>query len=546
MHGYHHRVLEVDLSSGKADRRELPDGLLCEYIGGVGLGVRLLRNAPDDPLVVSTGPWTGAGLLSSEKCAFLGRSPLTGLLGESLLGGDFGTVLKATGNDALVLTGAAADLSVLIVDEQQRDIRPAPDLAGLSAAATEARLRQSLGADWRIAAIGPAGENGVRYAAVSHSGRHAGRTGMGAVMGAKNLKAIAVRGNLACSVADPEGLRAALEELRSAADGPRMERYREQGTARRLPELAARGLLPVRNFQGGEYRPAGKLAEIGRPQPDGLMLQYESLFALGPLLGLEDPDTVRKAVKLCDKLGLDTLSAGGTLAWAMESVDRGALAADQLDGIDLRFGNGEAALAALQLIGSRQGALGNLLAEGSRLAARRVGGDSENWAMQVKGLELPGFDPRGMKTLALALAVGARGGCHNRANVHDADLSEDTPDSIAARVRLLIEGENQAAVMDSLPICKFLRRAIDDFWPTGAHLLALITGEKVSADDLRRSGAAILDEQKRYNQSAGWTRTLDALPPRLYNDQTGLSRQELVLLLDQYYRQRGWSEEGKL
>jgi aldehyde:ferredoxin oxidoreductase len=277
-------------------------------------------------------------------------------------------------------------------------------------------------------------------------------------------------------------------------------------------------------------------------------LEYESLFALGPLCGIDDPNVVLTAAGRCDDLGLDTISAGGTIAFAMECVERGLLEAPWLN-----FGDGQALLRAIDEIGRREG-LGDLLAEGSRRMAARIGGGSLAFAAQVKGLELPGYEPRGLQTMALGLAVGTRGADHNRSGAYEADFSEAV-DRRRADVRaaaLAVQSEDRAAVMDSLVLCKFLRGVLSDFYAEAAHMLHLVTGWDVTADELRADARRIIDAKKAFNIRAGWQPDEDTLPDRfLDNPLPGdpdavLTRERLGEMIRAYNLQRGWSDEGWL
>jgi aldehyde:ferredoxin oxidoreductase len=430
---------------------------------------------------------------------------------------------------------------------------------------TEEKLRARLGADYRIASIGPAGERAVRYATISHDGRHAGRGGSGAVLGSKNIKAIAVRGTRWCEWADPKAVTELSRDLSQRSFGPATAKYRELGTATNLLTFNRFGTLPTRNFQSGTFDEASNLApeqlsvahartrascvactigceHIYSLGDRGVRLEYESLFALGSLCGVGDGDAVLRAAKRCDELGIDTISAGGTIAFAMECVERGLL-----DEPWLTFGSGDAVLKAIELIGSREG-IGHLLAEGSRRAAQVIGHDTIAFAPQVKGLEIPGYEPRALQTMALGFAVGARGADHNRSGAYDVDFSDkvDRRNATLDSVRHAIDTEDKAALMDSLILCKFLRRVFDDFHAEAAAMLHAVTGWDVTADELRETARRIVSAKRQFNLLAGWTPGEDTLPERfldapLPNDPAAsLSRERLQELVAEYHRQRGW------
>ena len=574
MFAYHGCVLRIDVSSGRAERVPVPESVLREHLGGSGLGAWLLLQegqasgdplAPAAPLVFAFSPLVGSPVTTTAKFAVVSKSPLTDRFNDALAGSGFAIAGKHTGCDALVIVGRAPDWSVVIIDNGDVRIERAPDLAGLSCSATEEALRSRLGAGFSIAAIGPAGEALVRYATISHDGRHAGRGGSGAVLGSKNLKAIAVRGTTRCEWADPARLVALSRDLSKRSFGPATEKYRELGTATNMLTFNRFGTLPTRNFQSGTFEDAVHLSpeelrvtrnrtragcvactigceHIYGMNGQGVRVEYESLFALGSLCGVGDPDAVLAAVRRCDDLGIDTISTGGTIAFSMECVDRG-----WLDEPWLRFGDADALLRAIDLIGRREG-LGVRLAEGSRRLANDIGHDSIAFAPQVKGLEIPGYEPRALQTMALGFAVGARGADHNRSGAYEVDFS-DKVDRRHARldnVRFAIETEDKAALMDSLIVCKFLRGVFDDFHSEIADVLRSATGWNVTADELRDTARRIVRAKREFNLLAGWTPAEDTLPERflstpLPSDPTAvLSREQLGDLVAEYHRQRGW------
>jgi aldehyde:ferredoxin oxidoreductase len=430
---------------------------------------------------------------------------------------------------------------------------------------TEEKLRARLGASYRIASIGPAGERAVRFATISHDGRHAGRGGSGAVLGSKNIKAIAVRGTHRVEWAEPRMLTELSRDLSARSFGPATAKYRELGTAANLLTFNRFGTLPTRNFQQGTFDEAPNLSpeqlrvEYSRTRAScvactigcehiysvggsQVRIEYENLFALGSLCGVSDHAAVLRASQRCDELGLDTISAGGTIAFAMECVERGLL-----DEPWLTFGSGDAVLQAIDLIGRREG-IGALLADGSRRAAETIGQGSIAFAPQVKGLEIPGYEPRGLQTMALGFAVGARGADHNRSGAYDVDFSDkvDRRNATLDNVRHAIETEDKAALMDSLILCKFLRRVLEDFYGESAAMLRAVTGWDVTPDELRDTARRIVATKRQVNLLAGWTPAEDTLPDRFFdsplpNDpDASLSRERLQELVAEYHRLRGW------
>jgi aldehyde:ferredoxin oxidoreductase len=580
--GYFGRVLVVDVSDGSTRTEPLPEQVLRDYIGGAGLGVWLLQHLappgvdplrPEAPLAFVFSPLVGTPLTTSAKFAVVAKSPLTGFLTDSLASSHFAISGKLTGHDAIVLTGRAPAPSVLLVEGATVRLESAAQEWGQSAARAEADVRRRFGPSWRVASIGVAGERQVRYATISHDGRHAGRGGLGAVLGAKNVKAVAVRATTKVGPADPAGVLAAARDLRERSFGPATAKYRELGTLANLLTFNALSTLPTRNFRGATFEGAPQLAaeelaelrgetksscascSIGcshiyrRKGGRKLRVEYNNVFSLGPMCGVDDPDDVLEASARCDELGLDTISAGGTIAWAMECAERGLL-----DAPWLRFGDGAAVLRALDEIVTGT-PLGSLLALGSKAAAGRVGQGTDAFAPHVKGLELPGYDPRTLHAMALGLAVNARGADHNRSGAYEADLGGDLDrlDGGAAHARAAVETEDRAAVMDSLILCKFLRGVFDEPFTEWAHLLSLVTGWDVDADELRATAARIVAAKRAYNIREGWAPADDWLPLRLLTDEVtlasgrvgGLTPTRLRSMIDAYYAARGLGPDGR-
>ncbi len=394
MYGFHGRLLHVDLDAGASAWCALAEERLRSFLGGTGLGTSLLHDyAPRgvDPL--------------SPKFGVVTKSPLTGFIGDALSSSHFALELKRAGLDAIVITGRAAATVYLLIDHRHVEIREAGHLRGKSPKETEAAIRSELGsAPVRVASIGAAGENRVRFATISNEGRHAGRGGAGAVMGSKNLKAVAVCGDRDTRVYDSDGVKLTANALRRRSLGSLTDKYRTIGTIANLAVFNRLGVLPARNFQRSTFDYAEALSGetltessfAGRHgcascsircerlfkslSGEAQRLEYETLFALGPLCGLQQPDAVIEAARLCDLYGMDTISTGGTLAWAMECREKGLL--PQAEQFGLRFSRPEGVLAVIPAIAARSG-IGDLLADGSRRAALEIGHDSSDWAMHV-------------------------------------------------------------------------------------------------------------------------------------------------------------------
>ena len=582
--GYHHQYLEINVSTGECIPHPLGTTTLKRSIGGSGLGTHLLlehESWKHDPLsaessiVFAFSPLVGSPLTTSAKFAVVSRSPLTGRINDSLASSQFAIAGKRTGNDALLIKGRADSLSILVVNEDNIEIQPAAHLAGLSAEQAEAQLRDQFPKDYSFAVIGPAGEKLVHFATISHSGRHAGRGGSGAVLGSKNIKAIAVRGSQRTDWHNTEQLVDLARDLSQRSFGPATEKYRELGTAANVLVFNRLNCLPTRNFQKGSFNNAAELSpeslNLAREKvrescaactigcthvysvpvdgkPSRARIEYENLFALGPLCEVGDQQIVLQASQLCDHYGIDTISTGGTIAFAMECVEQNILNEPWL-----RFGDGLALIKAIHLIGQNEG-LGKRLAQGSRALSTELGQGTLAFAPQVKGLELPGYEPRALQTMALGFAVGSRGADHNRSGAYEVDFSEnvDRRNAEVSQARLAVETENKAAIMDSLILCKFLRGVFDDYFAECAVMLNLITGWNLQAQDLIQTAEEIINAKKQFNILSGWTPAEDTLPERmltsaLADDQDArLNRQTLESLIKAYNLERGWDASGFL
>jgi aldehyde:ferredoxin oxidoreductase len=584
------RYLRVDLASGTARAVALTGEWTERLIGGVGLGTGLLcreTRAGFDPLgsgaavVFAFSPMVGTALTTSAKFAVVAKSPLTNRLTDGLSSSDFAIAGKRTGHDAIVLVGRCAEPSIVLVDEQGTRLVAAGTLWGRgdAIADVEAELAERH-PGFRFSVVGPAGERLVRYASLSNGGRHAGRGGLGAVLGSMRVKALGVRGRKPIAVADPRRLAVIAKDWARRSLGPGTEKYRQLGTVANLATFNRLAVLPTRNFQASTFEGAdavsGEALHETRAKGRGscrnctigcehffatgtrrVKLEYESLFALGPLCGIDDPDVVLAAAAACDDHGLDTISAGGTIAFAMECAERGLFDGTpfQKSAERLRFGDGDALLTTLDAIAKREG-IGDLLAEGSRRVAERLGPPAPDFAPHVKGLEIPGYEPRALQTMALGFAVSSRGADHNKSGAYEVDFSAAVdrfalgPEAAA----LAAETEDRAALLDALILCKFLRGIFDDVYRESAESLTAITGIAFSAERLRTVAADIVQLKKHFNLREGWTRSEDTLPKRFLSQ--GLpdgvaagavvSEPRLQQLVTAYYRHRGWDDAGRI
>ena len=582
--GYHGVYTTVDATTGTSSQSSITESTFRRFPGGSALGTHLLleHNAwQHDPLsaesslVFAFSPLIGSPLTTSAKFAVVSRSPLTGRLNDSLASSSFALAGKKSGNDAILITGKAESPCILVIDDQQTRKLPADHLWGLSAEDAEASLREQFSGEHHFAVIGSAGEQQVAYATISHSGRHAGRGGSGAVLGAKNVKAIVVAGNQRTQWADTDGLVKRAKQLSKLSFGPATEKYRELGTAANLLVFNRLHCLPTRNFQRGSFANSEQFSPeaLGATRDKtrsscaactigcthlysvnsgtsnrNVRIEYENIYALGPLCDVQDPEAVLQASLLCDELGIDTISTGGTIAFAMECVERGLL-----DEPWLRFGDGAALLKAIHLIGTGAG-LGKLLRLGSRAMANIIGHNSIAFAPQVKGLEIPGYEPRALQTMALGFAVGTRGADHNRSGAYEIDFSDtaDRRKGTAATARLAVDTEDKAAIMDSLILCKFLRGVFIDYFAETAELLNLITGWGLDQSAMQNMARGIIDAKKEFNIRCGWTPVEDTLPQRMLNSalqddpEARLDTQTLQTMIAAYNLERGWTADGYL
>ncbi len=589
------RLLKVDLATGAITRQELPHEWRADYIGLRGLGTRLLSElrafeadpfGPENPLLFITGPLTGTNAPTGGRYGVMTRGPLTGTIACSNAGGHFGPALRFAGYDALLFTGASEKPVYLFIDDDRVELRDATDLWGESFWTVEERLKERHGHDVRIAGIGRAGENRVRYAAVMNDrDRAAGRTGVGAVMGAKKLKAVVVRGTGAVELARPEEFATLAADLNQRImDMSGMRGLAHDGTQAMMRVTCSFGALPTENarhtsFAGCEnisaeamQRPpapgrkpnlvgrkacfacpigCGRIAQI---QPDHFTLkygdqyrgpngglEYEAAYALGAMVGVGDLDACTFAFQVCNEEGMDPISFGVTLAAAMELFDLGALT-EADTGRPLRFGDA-GALAEMALATARREGFGDVLAEGALRLCTRHGHPA--LAMQVKGQEFPGYDPRAMQGMGLAYATSPRGACHLRASPYRSDFSTGDP---KAKPKVVKQTQDSKAAIDSLGVCSFITPQVD--LQTLAELAAHATGIHYSQAHLLRAGERIFNLERLFNLRAGFTGADDTLPDRVLTEpaDAGVHKGEVCHLdemLPAYYRLREWTESGE-
>jgi aldehyde:ferredoxin oxidoreductase len=575
MKGVNGHILRVDLTAGKITTEAVPDDLYRRHLGGRGFIAPVLLKevprgidplGPENKLVFALGTLTGHPFVGSGRNSVGCKSPQTGAYGESEAGGFWAVELKRAGFEALIIEGVSPAPVYLRIRDGEAEIRDAGRLWGLETADTQAAIREELGDKrFRTAVIGPSGERLVRFACILNDITHAaGRTGMGAVMGSKRLKAIAVRGTRPPQIADRERLRTLNRWM--------LENYREQskhwqyGTGADMVAYEAGGNLPIRNFKGGRFPGVEKinpqvLCEKYLAKMDGCYAcpirckrvvklegpvmvdplyggpEYETLAALGSNCGIDDLEALMRAGEVCNRYGIDTISAGGAISFAMECAEQGILGREETDGIDLRFGNAAAMLRMVERIALRQG-FGDLLAEGTMRAAERIGKGSEAFAMQVKGQEIPMHEPRHKQAMGLHYSMHVSGADHNT-GIHDAiPLDGDTG------ARLYREGF-PLQLAHYLGICRFPPWSREQV----REAFAAVTGWEAAETDLTRAVDRGITLAKIFNIREGFSEKDDALPKRFSltpaeGPLKGLDPQTFAEARKGYYRMMGWDETG--
>ncbi len=594
MNGYMGRLLYVDLASGDTHSESLDAAWAEQFIGGAGLAARILWEhitpetdplGPDNPLIFMTGPLVGTAAPSCGRFVVCARSPQTGLWGESHAGGFWGPELKFAGYDGVVITGKAPGPVYLVITEDEAALRAADHLWGQETYETQRHIKEALGdRRARVACIGPAGEALVKYAAIMNDhGRAAGRTGMGAVMGAKNLKAVAVLGHKQVPVADPEALNRALRDvLEFIEDDPSSIVFRLMGTANGVMLQADMGDMPSRHFAGDTFPDA---LDISGPIMSETILQrrascfrcpigcgrrtattrephavpgidgpeYETIASFGSLLDCSNLDGIAHANHLCNVYGLDTISCGVTIALAYQMFEAGVLSERDTDGLRLEWGEIAPAIALIPKIARREG-FGALLAEGSLALARQFG--VEDWAVHVKGLEVPMHDPRAIIGMALVYATSARGASHMDGDMFMVDLGQENAElgiypgdrfeQSPEKVDTVIRTQNYNAFTNCLISCS------NAFY--GSHrwraMVAAVTGRDISPAEVLAIGERIYNLKRALANRLGATRSDDRLPAPLLTPLpeggTEGNVPDMARLLPEFYSQRGWDwDSGK-
>lgn len=594
--GYMGKILRINLTTGVIETQQLDDKLAEEFIGGSGLGAKILYDettadtepfSEDNPIIFATGPLTGTKVFNSDRFDVVSRSPLTGIFGESSAGGFWGGMLKRCGFDALVVKGRSKNPVYLNITEDKAEILPAGDIWGKDTFESTDYLKEKHGEKVKAAVIGQAGENLVRIAGMITDGQHGravGRAGMGAVMGWKRLKGVVVFGEKKTEVADPEALADLMKELGSQMkNGP--EALRFGGTSVGVEYCDEIGNIPIKNwYQGGWPEGAAKISGTtmantvlkgryhcgrcvincgriveGLPGPnEGKEIagpEYETVGLMGTNLMIDDLNAVIKSNELCNRYGLDTISTGSVIGFAMEAYEKGLISKKQLDGIDLTWGSSRAVHEYIRKIAEKDG-FGAVLGKGVKRAADYVGGTAHEFALEVKGLEPPAHDPRAKFTVALGYATSNRGACHVSAFTHDFEEGAYLEDLGTPRLEDRFGIEHKAenvyymqhlmGMFDSLVACKFGMFGGLTVNPL-IRALNAVTGWDFDREKFFRAGERIFNIKRLYNVRLGITRKDDVIPVRMLNQRRGGGTNELPplnVLLDEYYKLRGWNEFG--
>jgi aldehyde:ferredoxin oxidoreductase len=598
LHGYGGHLLRVDLTSGRIRREKTDPKEMLKVIGGRGMNSwrlydELKRDADplseENMLLIGVGPLTGTLFSTSAYMTISGKSPLTGILGDSAAGGFFGPELKVAGYDQVIITGKAGKPSYLLIADDHVEIRDATHLWGGDIFETTAKIRKELNDNAvQVTTIGPAGENLVKFATVAcNNSRMCGRTGMGCLFGSKNLKAVAVRGTNRLTVADPLAYSDLCREFdKRIMSHPEYDRRNALGSTLLMKALNGLGILPTDHFQRGiadyvDQVSGERLAENYKVKNKSCFNcnihcsryyitdevesegpEFETLCSYSSRLGNDDLKFALKMNEYVNRMGMDSLSSGETIGWAMECVQRGLLTKEDLDGLDFTWGNRETIEKIVNMMVYREG-IGDAFAEGTRSLAKRFGKETGVYAFQVKGLDMICGDPRGLKAFGLTYAIASRGADHLRAEPFF-ELTEryeesekrfgtrDSADRLSDNGKaILVEyTERQALLTDCLTMCKNVGLSMDilDF-PFAAKLLKAGTGLNFTSENIDKALKGIIDTDRRLNIELGVDHTQDTLPRRFTHEPLteGASKGQVVAIeqmVKDYYRLRDWDEEG--
>ncbi|MCW3489062.1 aldehyde ferredoxin oxidoreductase family protein [Dethiobacter alkaliphilus] len=591
------KILFVDLSKQTSWEESVPDHVRKNYIGGKGLAAWLLYEhtgqneidplGADNPVIFAAGPLTGTGA-PSMRGVVVSTSPLTGGFVDSYYGGHFAQELKYAGYEALFITGQATEPVFIQVEDNEVKILPAHDYWGMDTFAVNAAIKRDLqDPSVKIAAIGPAGEQLVSFALVScEYNRQAGRGGIGAVMGSKKLKAVSVKGTNLVPVADKNRFQQSIQEAeRELLDSPDIRLLTEYGTATSLWFAHNEGLLPVHNYKKGTFAPdnldqhaqnekiwlrstgcagcpirCSKVGVIRQGKRKGTVtdiVEYETAAMMGTNLGIDDIREVAYLVDLCDGLGLDGMSCGSAVGFVMECLEKGILTPQQTGGLALSFGSTENVAALIEQIAYQNGPLGELLAGGAANAAAKLGPEAEEFAVHVKKMDVPAWGPRGVPGMGLAYMTADRGACHQRGfpiNYEAGGVPFNDREverlAIHGKAEMVIHDQNYSAALDTMVKCDFGTFGISE--DTYRKLYEAATGDALSSERLERTGERIWNLTRLINLKQGLTYEDEKLPKRFHQPlpdgpEAGhkFTREDELVMLNEYYRLRGWDEKGR-
>lgn len=597
MSGCHGKLLRIDLSQGTIVEEKIPESLHRKYLGGAGLATKYLWDevpkdtdplGPENRLIFMTGSVTGLVAPSTGRFSVVAKSPQTGIWGQSNSGGRWGVDFKKCGYDGIIFEGASPKPVYLSVTDNKAELKDAAHLWGKNVQETTELIKEETGEKFNVACIGPAGENLVKYAAIMNDlGRSAGRCGLGAVMGSKNLKAIAARGSIAVPVSKPEEFKAHSKNQYELMDNAMFKMSLQAfGTTVVLDLVNIRGGFPTRNWQTGVFEQSDDIngpaisdkvltknvtcfacpIECGRGTEiregkhaghKGEGPEYETIGTFGGMCLINDLEAITMAGYLCNDYGIDTISAGSTIAFAMECYEKGILTDEDTGGIAVNFGDPDIIVDLVHLIARREG-FGDFLAEGTMRMAEKLGQDSESFAMQVKGLELPAYDSRAVQMTGLTYATANRGGDHITAYIQgptfvDAPFlvveDSEIKDPFTAdpdEVKIAVDLEDMLTTFDCVGACKFMGLCLNaEDW---VKLVNLATGWDLSVAEYKQAGERVYNLARAFNNREGLSAKDDTLPKRLLEEPLpdGPAEghvNELSLLLDRYYQLRGWDQQ---
>ena len=593
--GYFRKHLAVDLTAGRAERLDLDEAFLERYVGGRGFGAKLVWDnlvrhdfkidplGPENLLAIAPGPLTGTYLPSSGKNSFVAISPATGIYGDSSMGGSFGIELRQTGIDVLSITGRAPELSFLFIDDDETSILPMPELAGKTCLESEGLIKARLGTHQvNVATIGIGGENRVRFACVNTDwSRNAGRTGIGAILGSKNLKAIVVRGSRDLPVHDVQALRAEAEKAYAYMAGHKFFKlWQSQGLMNVMQYANGIGILPTHNFKDGTFgrigqidgetmvqhykigdsacfacsMSCGNICLVKQGKHVGTVIEgpeYETCAMLGSNLGIADFSAVLKASSLCDELGIDTISTGNLVGAVIEGYEKGVISLEDLGGTGITWGDEDAILELIRKIAYREG-IGDVLADGSRRVIH-TWPEMDKLILQVKGLEQSAYDSRAAASMALAYATSDIGAHHTRAWTIAKEVEQGQNWTPEEKVDLVIYHQTLRPLFDMLGVCRLPWIELGLNERHYANFYQFVTGRPTTLEELLARSSEVYDLTRRINARLGVSRKDDTLPYKVFACplQTGptagkvIDPAEFAELLDLYYKKRGWDKDGR-